>query len=65
MTKDFQKWVVEIEVHNTWVEDGFNITNENIVDRLQEWLPHAYSHELKGKVIKAPKQSVIDKLQGY
>jgi len=62
--KGFQKWVVEIQIADTWVEDGFEITNDNIVDRLQEWLPYAYSHEVNGKVLKAPKQSVIKKLQG-
>lgn len=66
------KWIIEIEVSATWIEDGFDIPEDEgdkgegwIVDRLQECLPYAYTHELGGRVIKAPPRHEIRKLQGY
>ena len=60
----YQTWVIELKVANCWVEDGFEFTNENIVDKLQTLLPYAYSHEVKGKILKSPDKKTIAKLQG-
>lgn len=59
------KWVVEFEVTETWVEDGFEITQDRAEDMLANALPYAYGNELSAKVIKAPKQDLIRKTQGY
>jgi hypothetical protein len=61
----FFKWTVEIEVADTWVEDGFDLTEERLESILQHVLPYSYSHETKGKVLKAPDSKTIRKLQGY
>jgi len=61
----FYKWTVEIEVAETWVEDGFDITDKNILDRLGNLLPYAYGHEFRGKVIAAPSAEEVSKCQGY
>lgn len=60
-------WTVEISVDDTWVEDGFNLSNPTC---RESWLddnilPHAYSYEKKIKVIKHPDLKKIAKLQGY
>lgn len=52
----FKKWIVEIQVSENWVEDGFNLTNETAHKMLAEFLPYAYGYELKAKVLKPSKQ---------
>lgn len=59
------KWKIEVEVDSTWVEDGFDITDDRINQLLQMALPYAHGSEVSGKVIEAPDKSVIRKLQGY
>jgi hypothetical protein len=59
------KWVVEIEVDEKWVADGFDLTNENITDRFQDMLPYATSNEVSGKILKAPSKKAIRVVQGY
>ena len=59
------KWVVEFEVTESWVEDGFEITADRALDMLANALPYAYGSELKAKVVKAPTKTLIRKTQGY
>lgn len=59
------KWVVEIEVDKTWVEDGFNLDDEKVTRMLNKVLPYAYSNEFSAKVISAPAAAEIRKAQGY
>jgi len=58
------KWVVEFEVTENWVADGFNIDKDRALDMLEEALPHAYGYELAAKVIKSPEAKLIKKVQG-
>lgn len=60
----FFKWVVEIEVEESWVADGFDMTDERAHDMLAHTLPYAYNYELKAKVISAPEAAEIRKAQG-
>jgi hypothetical protein len=59
------KWTVEIEVDETWVMGGFNLTEAKVVDMLQNTLPFAYSTEVGARIIKAPTKQEIRKAQGY
>lgn len=60
------KWIVEFQVSSVWVEDGFNLTKERALDMLANDLQMAeIGHELKAKIIKAPKANEIRKEQGY
>ena len=59
------KWTVEIEVDEKWVADGFDLTNDNIINRLQDMLPFATSDEVSGKILKAPSKKAIRVAQGY
>lgn len=57
------KWTVEIEVDETWVADGFDITEpESLEGKL---LPYAHSDEINVKVLKKPSKKSIRKAQGY
>jgi len=59
------KWVVEFEVTETWVADGFNITNQKAIGMIEEALPFASGAEFKATVLKAPDPKLIRKTQGY
>lgn len=59
------KWIVEFEVADVWVEDGFEFTDDIAHAMLAEWLSHANGDELKAKVIKSPTIKSIRKMQGY
>lgn len=59
------KWTVEIQVDQSWVADGFDMTDERAHSMLAKTLPFAYGHELKAKVLSAPDPELIAKAQGY
>lgn len=60
-----QKWTVEIEVDDTWVADGFDLTTERMHDIMTRAMSFAYSEEIACKVIARPDDEVIATLQGY
>ena len=61
------KWLIEISADNTWIEDGFNLSNpscrEAHIDN--KILPYASSYEKKVRVVKHPDLKKVAKLQGY
>jgi len=59
------KWIIEVEVDETWVEDGFNLTDDSAKELVANALPFAYGHEFSAKVIKSPTEQAIKKAQGY
>ena len=59
------KWVVEFEVTETWVEDGFDITQDRAADMMANALPYADGSEFKAKVLQAPDAKLIRKTQGF
>jgi len=59
------KWVVEFEITENWVMDGFNITDNKATGMLENALPFASGAEFKAKVIKTPDAKLIRKMQGY
>jgi hypothetical protein len=59
------KWVVEFEVTETWVADGFNITQDRAIDMMANALPYASGAEFKATVLKAPEPKSIHQTQGY
>ena len=64
MSKKF-KWTVEFSVDESWVADGFNLTDERALDMLASDLSYAYGHELGAKVLTAPDAKAIAKVQGF
>jgi hypothetical protein len=59
------KWTIEIAVDPSWVADGFDCTTERANDMLRGALPYAYGHELRARVLSAPRPTDIAKAQGY
>ena len=59
------KWVVEFEVTEAWVADGFNLSEEKAKNMLANCLPFAYGTELSAKIKKAPSEKSIRLMQGY
>ena len=58
-------WTVKLSVAESWVADGFDLTNERALSMLAHDLQFAnIGTELSAKVIKAPNKKRIEKLQG-
>ena len=59
------KWVVEFGVDESWVADGFDLTDDRALDMLSHDLCYAnIGTELSARVIKRPSKVTIEKLQG-
>jgi hypothetical protein len=58
------EWTVRFSVNPTWIEDGFNLTDEVAKEMLALQLPFAYGHELSAKVIDRPSIKIIKQLRG-
>jgi hypothetical protein len=63
--KQWFKWTVEIQVHRTWVEDGFKLTNERAKSIIEHALPYSNGAETKARVLSGPDADEIAKVQGY
>jgi hypothetical protein len=64
MKKTF-KWTVEFEVDEIWVADGLNLDDGRALEMLANDLVHAYEHEIRAKVVKAPDAKAVARAQGY
>lgn len=66
MSNNKFKWVVEFEVDEIWVADGFDLTEDRAIEMLSEELPYAnIDGELNAKILKSPDKNKILKVQGY
>lgn len=64
--KKWFTWKLEITIHKTWVEDGFDVQDDDVVqDMLMKMLPYATSAEVKGKVLERPEDAAVAECQGY
>lgn len=60
------KWIVEFEIAESWIEDGFDLTDDRALDMLSHDLRYAnIGTELGAKVLKSPSKESIRKVQGY
>ena len=59
----FFKWMVEFSVAETWVADGFNLTDARALEMLENDIQFAYPHELRARVVRAPKAADIGRVQ--
>ena len=58
------EWTVKFSVDTSWVEDGFNLTDDKAKEMLEIMLPFAYGSELGAKVIDRPHPKIIQELRG-
>lgn len=64
--KDWFAWDVRFMVHKTWVEDGFDLTDDRALDMLSHDLRYAnIGFELGAKVLKTPDAERLAKTMGY
>lgn len=63
--KQWFKWTVEFHVHRTWVEDGFEFTDDRAKGIIENTLPYSNGAETKAKVLSGPPSDEIAKVQGY
>ena len=59
------RWTVQFAVDESWVADGFDLTDERAREMLNNDLSVAYTSELGAKILKAPPAVRVAKLQGY
>lgn len=59
------KWVVEFSVDESWIADGFDLTDERAKEMIEHTLPYSYGSETEARVLKSPNPTVIRHLQGY
>lgn len=62
---DWFSWVVRLDVHKTWVEDGFELTEPRARDMLAGTLSYADGSELGAKLIRSPDADRVAKMMGY
>lgn len=58
------RWTVVFEVDESWVADGFDLTDERAQEMIQNDLLYSYGHETGAKVIASPSKDRIKYLQG-
>lgn len=62
---NFFTWTVKLQVHRSWVADGFDLDDDRALSMLNDTLPYAYGHEIKARVLTKPDKSLIRREQGY
>lgn len=58
------RWVVAFEVEETWVADGFDLTDNRAHAMVANDLRYAYGHELRGEVLTRPRREDVNVAQG-
>lgn len=58
-------WTVEIAVDETWIADGFDLTDKRAQDIMERALPYARGDEIACRVTSRPDDEAIATLQGY
>ena len=61
----FYKWIVEIEISEVWVADGFEITADDVQEMIQKQIGYSYEHETRVRIVKSPTVEEIRLTQGY
>ena len=59
------KWTVVFSVDESWVADGFDLTDERAKEMLAHDLKGAFNSEIHAKVIRYPSARRVAWLQGY
>lgn len=65
MKKQTFKWILELEVSEYWVADGFDITEENVQDIANAMNPYAIVGEYRVRILQAPAPETVRQAQGY
>lgn len=62
-------WTIELGIEDTWIADGFDLKTEDDIEALKEAIQHrlpwAYGHEISLRVLRAPADEKVKKLQGF
>lgn len=61
----FFYWVLQVGIHETWVADGADFTDNIVHSLLTHHFRHAYGHELKGKVLSRPSNDAVAEAMGF
>lgn len=53
------KWRVEFEIDETWVADGFNLTEDVAKEMIENYLGWAHPSETAAKIVSSPPEKDI------
>lgn len=58
------RWLVEFEVCSTWVEDGFDLTDDRAKAMIEHDLSYSYGFETRARVLGRPSKRAVNICQG-
>jgi hypothetical protein len=58
-------WTLTVTMDETWVEDGFDLTDRRADEMVQAAYPHVNGNEVTCKVISRPPDAEVAKAMGY
>ena len=53
-------WIVEFKVSKTWIEDGFDLTPEDVRQMIKHQLPYAEGSEVSARIIDEPNPKLLE-----
>lgn len=62
--REWFRWVAAFEVAESWVADGFDLTDERAHSMLAHDLRYAFGHELRAEVLSRPRRDDVNVAQG-
>lgn len=61
----FLTWVVKIQIHESWVRDGFVLDSEKAHEMVANLIGGAFNNEIKTSIVSAPDRGLIRETMGY
>lgn len=64
MPEQMKRWKVEIAVAQSWVTDGFDLTEENLKDAIMaRLLAYSYEHEVQVRILEVIEDKSVEAAQ--
>lgn len=61
----FFYWILQVGIHEAWVADGVDFTDNKVHDLLCHNFRYATGNELKGKVLSRPSNDAVAETMGF
>lgn len=59
------KYVVEFGIDESWIQDGYELTQNRVKAMIEKELSFAYSGETYAKILEMPTDEQIAQIQGF
>ena len=57
------KWVVEFSIDESWIADGFDLTEERAKEMIANEIGWSYSFETSARIVKRPDVAILKRIQ--